>query len=619
MNSIYSKIISFFIITSILVVTLSNFNIFYIPTFTSLYGYIVCVALLIIYVGIYFIIKQPSIKIFYNISLICCFTWLIYIIINCFILNSSSLSIYYFSACFFLFFCLIVVLQKGKNHQNFLFQIIISLAVLEAIICLLQYFKIIDSRNTLFLVTGTWINPNVTAMFLALAFPIGVCFLDNSKYKKLFIALLLLLFVTILLLQCRTAIIGIGISSFIQLNYRYNIISWLLNKKNRIAGLILIFIALSLILKLGISLYHTKKASADGRRLIWKVATEMIKEKPLLGYGYGNFERNYNLAQANYIKNGRATISELEKAGPVNMAYNELLQNTVDGGLVGLLFLIICLVSLIYSGFSKSTFSFAIKERKDKELITSCAAVVSFATMAMVNFTMQAIPVMCLFIIYCSIIASFHISEYTFIKSTNYKVVNYLLGFSLMLISAFTIYKISNIAYADLTNKKANQLLKQGHKNEALNTIASIGDELKNDSNYWRNFANIQASLGNDSIALTLLKKAKENTSSPDVYAKAGFSYNRLKQYSNAVIEYQQAINLHPTRFAYRNALMNSYQELGDRTKVIVVAKDIIALKPKIPSAQVNRYKNAAKNLLLQMNVLQNVSIKNQNVIYQSN
>ncbi|MBK0384461.1 O-antigen ligase family protein [Pedobacter sp. SD-b] len=597
------------VFTLIIGFTLLNLGLFYSPTFSALYGYVIGVSFLIFSVGLYIIYKKVLINLFTNVSLICSFVWLVYVIANKLILkNMSNLSIYYFSTCLFLFFSLIVAFQAKQNLVKPIFEIILSFAILESLICLLQYFKILNSKSNFFLVTGTWVNPNVTAMFLALVFPIGVYSIHKSKYKKLLVGILILLFLAIVILQCRTALIGISISTFIQLNYNYKIIEWLVNKKNRIAATLMMIVTFSLILNVSKSLYHSKQSSADGRKTIWKVAILMILEKPLTGYGYGSFERNYNLAQAHYIEKGKASGKELQQAGPVHMAYNELLQNTVEGGLIGLLLLLVTFVSILYIAYNKTILNFAINKKRDKEFIACRSALIAFAVMSMVNFTMQAIPVMCLFIFYCAIIISLF-SHKNFTVRNNYpKVSTYTTGFIFMLLGLFSIINILSIAKADFNNKKAYEQLKQGHKNEALNTIKSIGEDLKHDSNYWRNYANVQASLGNYIAALTLLEKAKLLTSSPDVYLQAGHCYVRLKQYTKAVKEYQQSINLHPTRFAYRNALLQAYQFLGDRDKVVATAKDIIALKPKIPSVQVNNYKYAARNLMMQTNISQNTS-----------
>lgn len=69
-----------------------------------------------------------------------------------------------------------------------------------------------------------------------------------------------------------------------------------------------------IVIPLSSQLYNAKKASADGRKLIWKLSAQMIPEKPLTGYGYGFFEKEYNLHQANYIKIGKASPEELINA-----------------------------------------------------------------------------------------------------------------------------------------------------------------------------------------------------------------------------------------------------------------------------------------------------------------
>ena len=81
--------------------------------------------------------------------------------------------------------------------------------------------------------------------------------------------------------------------------------------------------------------------------LIWKLSAGMVIEKPLTGYGYGRFEYDYNLNQANYFSEGNATASEIKNSAYVRMAYNEYLQNAVEGGLVALLIISALFLSLL--------------------------------------------------------------------------------------------------------------------------------------------------------------------------------------------------------------------------------------------------------------------------------
>lgn len=536
--------------------------------------------------------------------MICCFAWLAYIIINGLLLKNFGLSTYYFTSCFFLFFCLVIVFQTEKNLLNTLFPIILSIAALEALICLFQFFKIIDSYNTLFLVTGTWVNPNVIAMFIALAFPIGLYFFFTSNQKKLCGLILLLLLGAILLLQCRTALIGLITSTILQLNDRYNILSMIINKRNRIMAVLFTTIAFGFIIKLGTVLYESKKASAEGRRLIWKVSTQMIAKKPLIGYGYGNFETNYNLNQANYIKLGYASVKELENAGPVNMAYNEFLQNAVDGGLLGLSFLIIAVVSTALIAFNNIYRNIKNDGISNKENRVCFSAFISFLVMSTVNFTIQAIPVFCLFIIYSALLQPNSLVSDTskwYLKTFSIKRV-YIFGVLLVLVSTYLTINTFGIAQADYHNKIAYNYLKVGKNEKAYNIINSIDGELDHDSNFWINKANILYSLAHYKEALVNFNKAKQLSSSPNIFMKAGNCYIRLKMYDKAATEYQQAVLLHPTRFVYRYALMNAYQAANNKEKLLKTAREMVALKPKIPSQQANNYKNAAWQILVKLN-----------------
>ena len=47
--------------------------------------------------------------------------------------------------------------------------------------------------------------------------------------------------------------------------------------------------------------YLMKKDSADGRRVIWSVGMEAVKERPLFGSGFGRFAAVYGDAQVAYF------------------------------------------------------------------------------------------------------------------------------------------------------------------------------------------------------------------------------------------------------------------------------------------------------------------------------
>ena len=70
--------------------------------------------------------------------------------------------------------------------------------------------------------------------------------------------------------------------------------------KSYLPVMLVLLFALGLLASYG--LYKYRPDSVDGRMLIGKVGLEMIKNKPLTGFGAGGFAANYMYYQARYLK-----------------------------------------------------------------------------------------------------------------------------------------------------------------------------------------------------------------------------------------------------------------------------------------------------------------------------
>jgi len=102
---------------------------------------------------------------------------------------------------------------------------------------------------------------------------------------------------------------------------------------------------------LAVGLYFVKKDSADGRLLIWRVSSEMFKEKPALGYGYGGFNANYMNFQARYFE-AHPDSKYARIADNVRNPFNEYVKLLVNYGFAGLVaFLTLC--SFLYLSFRR--------------------------------------------------------------------------------------------------------------------------------------------------------------------------------------------------------------------------------------------------------------------------
>jgi tetratricopeptide (TPR) repeat protein len=304
------------------------------------------------------------------------------------------------------------------------------------------------------------------------------------------------------------------------------------------------------------------------------------------------------------------------------MAYNEAIQNLVEGGVIGLLLILLFFGSLLFSIRQKRkvnlncTININQDDLRDKNSVFNLAyaGVAGFMTMSMFNFAIQGVPVMTLFIIYSAMICSqkdpLSISpKFSFL---NTKWVRLVTKISICIGCLYLFFVLLHIAHADMLNKKASILKKEGHFKEALQLMPKLEHWLKEESNYWKNYGNILFLNKEYGAALKCLSKAKTTSSSPDLYLGSGVCYQKLHQYREAVIQYQQLVLLNPSKFNYRFRLMTAYLQNKDTLNTLLTAQGIINLKPKIPSDEVVKYKKTAYKIGLSLdeNFKNKVSIK---------
>lgn len=598
----------------ILTGTLIYVDFFYIETSSAFYLYILTVALLSLYSGL-LLLRKDKLEGVFTKPIIITGCWSIYIYIHGYINHTINQVQIYFIAHFLFLLTIIIIFNNTKLNIRSIFQFLLLLSLLESILSITQYIGLISSKSSFFNVTGSSSNPNVTAMFIAMCLPAIFVFIKDYPNKKyISYCLLGIAFSALILLKCRSAIIGglFGLTLFFVL--KFNVANWIKTKQNRKASIILVIIGLATAFVVGKKIYLAKKASADGRKLIWKISGEMICEKPLSGHGYGLFEREYNLFQARYISEGRASLIELENAGHIKMAYNEFLHQAVEGGLPGTLLFLMLLLSLLSNPYKTKSLSLKSKDypqhirnnpdKGDFNLTAdyfnaAYAGVGIFCCMAIFNFTFYAIPVMAVFFLYTAIL-SYSFTLRTSKKTFIFQIKHFSIITKAILIIGGTglLYTQSISALAHRKNKVAANLLKNGYPEKATSILSNLEKELSKSIDYWINYANVSITLKNYEKALACLEKAKLLSSTPILFELSGLSYNKLKKYDSAISQYQKAIFFEPSRFKSRYQIMNNAIKAGDKKKAIAAAQQIIALKPKKNSQSVIRYKKKAKEII---------------------
>jgi len=610
----------------LLVSTLVTNESFISSSVTPLYTYLIGVSFVIIFAAIN--LYKTKLKLPLPWPIVVAIIWGAYIFINGYFIsnNFNTYHLYLILNCG-LFVSLYFLLSTGDFNINWIFNLILVLLFIESSVCILQYFRLFHSYSKSFAVTGTWENPNVTAMFLAMGLPIVVnlIFSKDTLPRTLAFFLITILIFAIGVLGCRTAILGAVTCIIVYLIGRFDIINSFLKIKGGSKKVLLLGTAMLIAISCSFYLYNAKKASAEGRKLIWSLSLNMAFQKPVSGYGYGSFEKNYNLYQYEYFKNGHGTLPESTRAASVNMAYNEFIQNSVEGGIIGFILfsaLIACILFLPIK--SNNTIRGILPKTEPKGYLNihgfflpSYAGIAAFVIMSFFNFSLQAMPVICLFGIYLAHLSCDQVYQPKLFKKITISTISINLT---PLSRAFIAYPLGLFGLAgfcytiSITNEilltaKAVRLSKKGNYRAAEIILNPLTEGLKTHKEFWIQYGDILYACNDYAAALDKYNQALKYTSRSEVYLKAGLCNYKLNNLQNAKTNFSVAKFIEPNKMAPRVNLMLVNWASRDTINAITEANDIIRLSPKISSSKTDYFKRVATNLLL---VAQSNHIKSQ-------
>ena len=230
---------------------------------------------------------------------------------------------------------------------------------------------------------------------------------------------------------------------------------------------------------------------------------------------------------------------------------------------------------------------------EDTQLIGSTyGGVAAFVLMSVVNFTIQAIPVMALLVLYAAILSSYSKSVITFQVPGKLNRAAGVLG---LLAGIFLFFNQAEKAQAQILNKNAADTARKGKLTLAESMLKKLEHRLPESESYWVNYGDVLYQLKKYKEAGAALKKAQHFSSNPEHYFVSGSCYEKMGEYLLAESDYRTARFLQPGKFKYRMALMRVYLKVKNHAAAAVVARDIVELGPKVLSPEVSKYKRIAK------------------------
>lgn len=492
----------------------------------------------------------------------------------------------YFTTYLLIFFLITIALvymcRNHFLHTQFVLIPVAFAGLIEACVSLLQYFGVLSSHSEFFSVTGTTDNPNIAAMFIALAIPSCLSLSGFVKtYRRYIVIVAGIIFTTsLIVLQCRSALVGVGVIAFVYLIalLRRNTvkISWV--------NQTLIFVGIIATMAFSFYLHQTKKASADGRLTIWKISGEMITKQPLFGCGYGLFQREYNLQQAEYFNRQQRPQSERTNATFTAMAYNEYLEQTIMGGIPGGFLFVSTLGALLWSGW-----------KRKQESLAPLAGVAAFALMSLINYTIQSPLILFAFVSYATLIL---VRERSSISDRTYVFPQKLILTFCFFGILFTLFSLQKYtAQKQLT--VARNYMQKGDFQHAEEIVDRIEENISSSEFFYYTKARILRHKNQYSSALVAINHALQYTSSVEQILIAAWLSERIGNAATAEQGYKLACGIEPHKFRPRAMLMQLYAHTGQNKKKKELARNILELKAKFATKEIENYKLEARKLLV--------------------
>jgi len=333
-----------------------------------------------------------------------------------------------------------------------------------------------------------------------------------------------------------------------------------------------------------ILLYKLAPDSVDGRKLILKITTSKITEKPLFGYGLFNFAGEYNEAKAIYFLSSNKEWEEIKTADYVTLAFNDYAQLAFELGVTGILLLILFLISIFYKT------EVNIHTRIGFSLLTSLLILALFTSVVDNPSAM--------------IIGTWALACILFFGKKNKLIsinISFITKFIMSLVLLFSLYGlIWNIkktkALADY--KKMVDMRREIKRPLSLKRLLLL-DQYISDDPYMEFTIGEELYMNhNPSRGLYYMTRAVNKNNSPMLNNILSLIYEHKGEIHKTEELLKKNTGIEPFKFKPRINLMDFYGRTGKFKEQKETSQAIIDLPVKIPSKEVDEYKKRAKEVI---------------------
>lgn len=452
--------------------------------------------------------------------------------------------------------------------------------VLQAIYGLFQYSGLFDSNHESFRLTGSFDNPAGLIAVISLIFPVGLywCVQSQGLERRLVFFFAVVVWFCIVLSGSRAGILSAIISIILFCDLKYGLFS----KIRKLGYSIPIFILVLLLTLTSLfALYKWKENSVNGRLLIWKISWEIVKDKPLFGYGYRGFQANYMDYQAQYFKlHPQSKWGQL--ADNIKHPFNEYIKVTVNYGVIGLL----CCLFLL------GVFLWKISQIRSSIRVMLLAVFASFLVVSNFSYPLQYAPVWLLLMYFGLIVFSDFIPP----VQPSFAMRAGIAGICVL----GMIFFFSELLYEMRWKTIATKAL-QGQTLQMLPQYRYLYPFLKHNPFFLYNYG-AELNISKQYVeSIVILKECKKYVSDYDLQMLFADSYFRAGDTVKAIQHYEYASNMIPCRFLPLYRQFEIHKGAGNIEKAIKVAQEIVKKEIKVESVTVGVIIRDARDFLAEL------------------
>ena len=441
--------------------------------------------------------------------------------------------------------------------------------LMHSVYAFAQYVDLLPSGHIAFPITGTYENPAGFAAVQAALFPfaISLSFEKESKYGiRWFSAITSVVCVVMVVLSdSRAGILAVCVTMIVVLVLRTEVMSVI--KRNAWLWLpLIVFVVIASVL-----LYHVKITSANGRLFVWSICWDMIKERPLLGYGIGGFEKHYMDAQAAYFCL-HPDSSFVLLADNIKHPFNEHIKLIINYGVVG----------LVVSFFLFTAIIKRILKSEENVKVIRFGVISSIFVMCQFSYPFHYAVIW--YIAAVAIIPTF--SEIT--TDNNGWVALKFLRILRPLFWGLLLALLLRMMYLELKWAEMARRSLAGQTERMLPHYYKMKSLMQHNPLFLYNYAAELNYIGSYEASNSIAEECITMMNDYDVQMLLADNHFNLCNYDEALIRYETAHNMCPNRFVPLYKQFKIYKEQGDTAMIENIGNEILGKKIKIHSRQID-------------------------------